>query len=53
MTNADKLNNMTNAELLLYMNTNDRCDSCAYQDLEFCLNRCSEGTTKWLESEAK
>ena len=44
MTNAEKLNNMTNAELLYFIQTNDRCDCCAYsKTTDFCLNRCELG----------
>lgn len=50
MTNADKINSMTNAELLLYMDTrSNKCESCIYyKNRGFCLYRCPEGITNWL-----
>ena len=56
MTNAEKLNNMTNAELLFYIYTNNKCDSCIYEKEMIdntCFNsiHCPEGIKKWLESE--
>ena len=53
MTNEDKINNMTNAELLLYMYSNNKCESCIYyKEGGFCLWRCNEGVTKWLKQTA-
>ena len=46
MTNAEKLNNMTNAELLYFIQTNDRCDCCVY-------NKCEQGISLWLSEECK
>ena len=48
MTNADKINNMTNAELLFFMYDNGKCGCCTHKDKEFCLYRCEEGITNWL-----
>ena len=54
MTNAEKLNNMTNAELLYFIQTNDRCDCCTYsKTTDFCLNRCELGISLWLFEECK
>ena len=54
MTNAEKINNMTNAELFYFMFTSDRCDCCAYsKDVDFCLNRCEQGISLWLSEECK
>lgn len=56
MTNEDKINNMTNAELLLYMysSSNKKCESCVYyENRGFCLWRCSEGIKKWLKQTAE
>ena len=32
MTNADKINNMTNAELLFFMYDNGKCGCCTHKD---------------------
>ena len=54
MTNAEKLNNMTNAELLYFMFTSDRCDCCAYSKaVDFCFNGCELGISLWLFEECK
>ena len=54
MTNAEKLNKMTNAELLYFIQTNDRCDCCTYsKTTDFCLNRCELGISLWLFEECK
>ncbi len=54
MTNAEKLNNMTNAELLYFIQTNDRCDCCTYsKTTDFCLNRCEQGISLWMSDECK
>ena len=58
MTNAEKLNNMTNAELFFYIRTNNKCYSCIYKkDMidNTCFNsiHCPEGIKKWLESEVQ
>ena len=39
MTNAEKINNMTNAELLLYIRTNSKCYNCIYKK-EMIDNTC-------------
>ena len=54
MTNTEKLNNMTNAELLYFIQTSDRCDCCTYsKTTDFCLNRCELGISLWLFEECK
>lgn len=54
MTNAEKLNNMTNAELFYFMRTNDRCDCCTYNKaVDFCFNGCKHGISLWMSEECK
>lgn len=52
MTNADKLNNMSNAELFLILATKDKCDYCSYWG-KGCVKgiNCALGIRKWMESE--
>ena len=55
MTNAEKSNNMTNAELLFYIRTNNKCYSCIYKKEmidNICFNSIHwlEGIKQWLES---
>lgn len=52
MTNADKLNNMSNAELFRILATKDKCDYCSYWD-NGCVKgtMCALGIRRWLESE--
>ena len=58
MTNAEKINNMTNAEFLLYIRTNSKCYNCIYKkemNDNKCFNsiHCKKKKKKWLESEAQ
>ena len=49
MTNAEKLNKMTNAELLYFIQTNDRCDCCTYsKTTDFFFFLCELGISLWL-----
>ena len=52
MTNTDKLNNMSNAELFLILATKDKCDYCSYWG-NGCVKgtMCTLGIKRWLESE--
>lgn len=52
MTNADKLNNISNADLFRILATKDRCDYCSYWG-KGCVKgiNCSLGVIEWLESE--
>ena len=54
MTNAEKINNMTNAELFYFMFTSDRCDCCAYsKDVDFFFFFFEQGISLWLSEECK
>ena len=58
MTNAEKINNMTNAELLFYIRTNNKCYNCIYKKEMIdntCFNsiHCPEGISLWLSEECK
>ena len=59
MTNAEKINKMTNAELFYFMFTNDRCDCCAYdcyaysKTTDYCLKKYKSGIRLWLREECK
>lgn len=45
---------MTNAELLYFIQTNDRCDCCTYsKTTDFCFNHCEQGISLWLSDECK
>ena len=54
MTNEEKLNKMTNAELFYFMLTSDRCDCCAYsKDVDFFFFCCEQGISLCLSEECK
>lgn len=54
MTNAEKINNMTSAELFYFMFISDRCDCYVYnKNVDFCFNHCEQGISLWLSDECK
>ena len=52
VTNAEKINNMTNADLFRILATIDKCDCCNLFG-EGCVRglMCPVGIKEWLESE--
>ena len=52
MTNTDKLNNMSNADLFRILVTKDRCEYCSYWGKGGVKGiNCALGVIEWLESE--
>lgn len=52
MTNAEKLNKMSNADLFRILATKDKCDYCIFWG-KSCVKgiNCDLGIKEWLESE--